>query len=161
MKLIGDDIELKKLSEDFFYEYLQMFSEIVQKSVAATQEGELGYLHAQLEKQKNGKTFFLCIFEKTTQRLIGAIEIRSKAYRGQLYNWVNELYWGSGFYQEAFYLAVQAYFGDHPDEDHFNAWVDVSNKRSLKALQKLGCTVEGVRSDVREDQYEVICKKQP
>lgn len=158
MKLIGSAVYLKELSHEHVADYLDMFSPRVQEILGVSSPlAELAYVQTQVQKQQEGTTLFFCIFEHITELLIGSIEIRSKAHRGQLCTWLHEDYWGTGYFQEAFKIASQAYFEKYPYEDYFTARVDISNKRSYKALLKLGCKEVRVSSGPREKQYELEC----
>lgn len=150
----GESIVLKVLHEDFFNHYLTMFSEKIRSLLdVSSQESERLYLEMQLEKVKTLDTFFLCVFEKGTCNLVGALEIRNQSYRSQLYNWMNEKYWGNGYYQEALFLGLTFYFETHQDENSVTARVDITNQRSYKALLKAGFKEIAIRKGPRGDQY--------
>ena len=158
MKIAGDHIYLKELSQDHFTDYLDMFSPRVQEILGVSSPmAELAYVQEQEQKQQKSDTLFFCIFERATELLVGSIKIRSKVYRGQLCTWVHEDYWGTGYFKEAFKLASDAYFKKYPHEDHFTARVDMSNKRSYNALLKLGCKEVRVSSGPRGKQHELEC----
>lgn len=150
---------LKELHNDYIPDYLDMFSPMVQRILGVPSTAlEGAYLAAQLQKQKEGRIHFYCIFYKENEQLIGSIEIRSPEHRGQLYTWLHEDYWHAGFFAEAFKVAVQDYFKYNPQVTTFTARVDISNKRSFKALLKVGCVVAMRSRGPREDQYELVCK---
>lgn len=158
MKLIGDSVFLKDLTEDHFHDYFEMFSPRVQELLGVSSSfAELGYVQQQTVKHHEGEMFFFGIFERKTNQLIGSIEIREKHYRGQLCTWMHEDYWGTGYFQEAFKIVHQAYFKKYPHESYFTARVDKSNKRSYQALTKLGCRPKRISPGPREDQYELEC----
>ncbi len=158
MKIIGQNIFLKELSQEHVPDYLDMFSPRVQELLGVSSPfAELAYVQTQAQKQHTGETFFFCIYEQKTGTLVGSIEIRSKAHRGQLCTWLHEDYWGTGYFKEAFILVSKIYFKKYPCEDHFTARVDISNKRSYNALLKLGCKEIRVSSGPREQQYELKC----
>lgn len=161
MKLVGSHIFLKELSEDHFTDYLDMFSPRVQELLGVSSPfAELAYIKQQSHRHEEGDTLFFCIFEQATDLLIGSIEIRSKAHRGQLCTWMHEDYWGSGYFQEAFRLASEWYFKKYPHEECFTARVDISNQRSYKALLKLGCKQVNLSPGPREEQYALECFNQ-
>lgn len=158
MKILGNQVYLKELSQDHFTDYLDMFSPRVQEILGVSSPfAELAYIEQQSHKQQAGDTLFFCIYEHNTEILVGSIEIRSKAHRGQLCTWLHEDYWGTGYFQEAFRIASEIYFKKYPHEDCFTARVDISNKRSYKALLKLGCKEVRTSSGPREQQYELEC----
>ncbi len=154
--LIGNTVVLKVLQEQFFEEYLTMFSDIVCHWLHASRQYETDYLYARLNKIKPYQTYFYCIFEKFTKNLIGAIEIRSKHESlGQLYSWINENYWSKGFYREALFLVSQEYFKNEK-ERFFQAHVDIKNKRSYFALKKYGFIDSGIKDGPHGKQYQLI-----
>ncbi len=82
--------------------------------------------------------FFYCIFDVQCNTLIGAIEIRDACeFAGQLYCWIHEDYWGTGYFQQALQLAAREYFA-RTSERFFTAHVDIDNMRSYHALRKAG-----------------------
>ena len=158
--LEGNLVILKPLQKIFFSEYLKMFSPTVKELLhVSSQESELEYLENRLQKQKEGKTFFYCIFSKEENKLIGAIEIRNlDETDSQLYSWLNEVYWGTGMYQEALLLISKEYF-NKTEETCYNANVDVANIRSYYALKKHGFIDSGIKKGSFGKQYKLILRK--
>lgn len=158
MKLLGNQIYLKFLQESHIADYLDLFSPRVQEILGVSSRfSEQQYIQEQCRKQKAEETFFFCIFEKSTDLLIGSLEIRANHHRGQLCTWIHENYWGKGYFKEAFALAKEYYFKKRPQETNITARVDRSNQRSYQALMAVGCTVLGMSRGPREDQYEFVC----
>lgn len=156
----GLNINLQPLHASFFERYGQQFSFDVRKALQVVSvEQELHYLQACLDQQLLGNaTFFYCIFNNSTQDLIGAIEIRNASTsRGQLYTWVHENYWGSGLFQEALQMATKAYFAQ-TKALYFDAHVDVTNMRSYKALKKAGFADLGFSHGPYGKQFVVILR---
>jgi len=159
-KLRGKLVTLKPLHESFFPQYLKMFSPKVRDLLhVSSKDSEITYLEDRLKKQKKGETFFFCIFENKTNKLIGAIEIRNpKETDSQLYSWLNEKYWGTGIYQEALALLSKKYFTE-TDEKMYRAKVDISNLRSYKALKKHGFIDIGLKKGPHGKQYILVLPK--
>lgn len=159
-ELQGDLITLRELDAEYFNDYTRMFSPTVQKLLhASSAQAELEYLEERLEKVAQGKTLFYCIFNNENNQLIGAVEIRNEdEAAGQLYIWLNEQFWGAGYYQEAVRLIAQEYFR-RSNRPFFNAHVDVSNKRSYKALKKVGFAEHGFYKGPYGKQYDLIFRK--
>lgn len=137
--LIGELVTLRALRKDFFAAYARVFSATIQQVLHVSGvAGELDYLQNQLTQQCMGNSLFYCMFANHDDVLIGAIAIRDMQYGtgGNLYNWVNESYWGRGYYQEALRLMVVHYFAC-TENRYFQAYVDVTNKRSYCALKKV------------------------
>lgn len=154
----GSTIIIRPLHESYFNQYLLMLSPVVQQALHVTDmRSELSYLHDSLQKMARKETFFYCIFNRATEQLIGAIEIRQYA-NGQLYSWLNECFWGKGFFQEALNLVSRCYF-QATGNLFFNVRVDVSNKRSYKALKKSGAADIGFYNGPRGKQFELILRK--
>ena len=153
-------IVLRELREDFFQAYLMAFSELVREMLhVEKKQSELRYLQKRFEKQKKEQTLFFCIFDKETDRLIGAIEIRDqRETSSQLYSWLHEDFWGTGRYQEALRLASQEYF-IRTNAPFFSAHVDADNRRSYYALKKQGFADVSVHKGPYGKQYELILRK--
>jgi RimJ/RimL family protein N-acetyltransferase len=137
-----------------------MFSPKVRELLhVSSKDSEIIYLEHRLEKQKKGETFFFCIFENKSKKLIGAIEIRNpKETDSQLYSWLNEKYWGTGMYQEALGLLSKKYFNE-TNEKIYRAKVDISNLRSYKALKKHGFIDVGLKKGPQGKQYILVLTK--
>lgn len=153
----GKKVILKELSKDLVQDYLGSLSQKVCTLLAIKHyDDERWYLNQQLQKVKEGTTFFMCIFQKKSGQLIGAVEIRDASYRSQLYNWLHEDYWGKGYWQDAFKIVSIAYFKTHPQEKNIIARVDVTNIRSYCALKKCGFNDLRISQGPRGKQYELI-----
>jgi len=148
MEFRGELITLKELCEDYFDEYITMFSSKVRRILHVTDEGcERQFLYYRLMQHDRREVFFFCMFDNASQKLIGSIELRSpNDSRGQLGVWLNEAFWGGGRFLEALTLIVEAYF-ERSGIDVVTAHVDTSNIRSYKALKKFGfidvATIDG------------------
>jgi len=158
--LRGNAVYLQELNESFFSDYLAAFSPRIRKLLRVKHtRSELQYLQDRLQKQKEGKTNFFCIFDKKTKKLIGALEIRGQEETmSQLYSWLHEDFWSTGRYQEALRLAAQEYFRK-TKEKLFYAHVDATNKRSYFALKKNGFADVGTHFGPYGRQYQLILRK--
>jgi RimJ/RimL family protein N-acetyltransferase len=152
---------VRPLCQEDIGAYLALFSPMVQSALSVSSVAEeREYLIVHLAQQMHGMTFFYGIFLSDTQQLIGAIEIRDKnAYRGQLYCWVHEKYWGTGYFIQAMQRAAADYFGQ-TNARFFNALVSTSNKRSYKALKKCGFADSGFYSGLDGDSFELVLRRQ-
>lgn len=160
-ELVNDIIIARPLQEIFIESYLNAFSELVRKALHVTSvAAEKQYLHEQIVQMQQGKSCFYCIFDRTDNNLIGAIAIRDvHLYKGQLYSWINEKYWGKGYYQQALHLVAREYFRV-THELYFTAQVDVSNIRSYKALKKAGFADWAISEGPYGKQYELLLRKE-
>jgi RimJ/RimL family protein N-acetyltransferase len=140
----GSIITLKKLTEDLFIDYHNMFSANVRYGLEFPKTITLGYtiryLHSEMEKEAQGEMLHYCIFDNKDNNLVGSIEIRelNPLDPGQFGWWLNENYRGSGRALEALKLIVQAYFKLKPQAKKFTAQVRSWNKSSYHALKKFG-----------------------
>lgn len=159
-KINGKQVYVQELRESFFDDYISAFSSKVRKLLHVKWvSSEIEYLRVRIEKQKKGQTVFFCIFDKQSDLLIGAIEIRdSSETSSQLYSWIHEDFWGTGMYQEALNLASKEYFS-RTNKKFFFANVDASNKRSYYALKKQGFLDIGTRSGPHGRQYQLVLRK--
>jgi RimJ/RimL family protein N-acetyltransferase len=86
--------------------------------------------------------------------LIGALEIRDPACRSQLYCWINERWWGNGYFQQAVMLAAIHYF-TQTNEQTISACIDIDNMRSYHAFIKAGFVTQRIRFN----QYEMLLSR--
>jgi RimJ/RimL family protein N-acetyltransferase len=146
--LVHDDVE----------HYLDMFSPVVREILhVSCVEIERAYLLERL--QQVDAISFYAIISQNKDHLIGAIDIRNPdAYRGQLYCWIHESYWGTGIFHDAMRLATSDYF-KRVNARYFNALVDVHNIRSYCALKKFGFADSGYMHGAYGRQYELILRE--
>lgn len=158
-KLLGKQVVLLPLQEEYIEQYLVMFSPKVRYALHVTNtESERDYLRNSLVEMHTGKTVFYVITDILDNQLIGAIAIRdSQIYKGQLYSWLNETYWGSGRYQEALTLITDYYF-QLTKALYITAHVDITNVRSHRALKKHGWADAGISQGPYGKQYELIVR---
>lgn len=146
----GKIVTLKKLREEYFIDFHNMFSTKVRDLFESPKHITLDYtitiLSYIMKLNDKGDTLYYCIFDNKDNKLIGAIEVREKndIDPGQLGCWINENYWGGGRIQEAYKLIAQTYFQLKPKEKSFNAHVRTWNVRSYKALKKFGFIDVGI-----------------
>lgn len=159
-EISGERVLARPLAEQHITDYLRMFSNTVRALLhVQSLESEYEYLHACIKKMREGLTHFYCLFNVGDDQLIGAIEIRSyQENRGQLYSWLNEQYWGSGYYQEALGLVAACYF-EQTARTFFSVHIDVENKRSYRALKKCGGAHIGICHGAYGKQYQMIIRR--
>lgn len=153
----GAFLKICRLSAQDIQEYLSAFSPAVRHALRVSScDLEYIYLQEQLKQQEQGQTDFYAIRITQTNALIGAIEIRNPAiYRGHLYTWIHERFWGTGYFKQALYLVTQEYFSTHSDR-YITAYVDQSNKRSYKAFKKCGFIDSAYHIGRDEIEYELL-----
>lgn len=153
----GPSLNVRQLSLADVPNYVSMFSNQVQDALRdTTRQGEEQYLKDRLVHTYDQELFFYGIF--LDDFLIGAIEIRDEyAYRGQLYCWIHERYWGKGYFHRALNQALQLYFF-HTKKTYIDAYVYAHNKRSYRALKKAGFMDAGITYGAHGKQYYLIKK---
>ena len=87
------------------------------------------------------------VFDKLTQSYVGSTRFYDiqLAYGTTLlgYTWYSQKVWGSGLNQHCKFLLLQFAF-DRIGLKRVELRADNNNKRSIAAMKKIGCTVEGV-----------------
>ncbi len=123
--------------------------EIWQYSLMAIQKTEdlKAYFQEAMMNRKNGNSYAFIVFDKLTQSFVGCTrfyDIQLKYQSTQLgYTWYKTSVWGSGLNTHCKYLLLQLAFEQLCFERvEFRA--DNDNKRSIAAMQKIGCTIEGI-----------------
>ncbi len=150
----GSLITLWPLSSAHLDSYLKNYSCLVQRLLHVVDSvQERIYLETCLETA----SFFYIISPKKTMNVIGAIEIRRPTYRSQLYCWLNEDYWGKGYFQEAMQLLAWHYFKTTGNTT-ICACVDYTNERSFYALKKAGFQEKRITPGPYGLQYELLLK---
>ncbi|MBY0353383.1 GNAT family N-acetyltransferase [Candidatus Babeliales bacterium] len=142
-ELKGSLVTIKKLKEEHFLDYHNMFSNIVRENMEFPKNITLSYtimyLKSELKKMNANKMIIYVVYDNADNKLIGSVAIREKneSDPGQCSCWINENYWGGGRIQEALRLIAKAWFMVKP-YDSFYAQVRLWNKRSYHALLKAG-----------------------
>jgi len=99
-------------------------------------------------KARNQKTAYpFIVFDKVLQQYVGCTrfyDIQLPFNSTQLgYTWYSKKVWGTGLNQHCKFLLLQFAF-DQIGFDRVEFRADNNNKRSIAAMQKIGCTIEGV-----------------
>lgn len=153
-------VRLDGLNWSYVEQYLALFSPRIRMILGVPSlEAERIYIEMHLALHMNGYTHFYVILLPHDRTLIGAIEIRDPhAYRGQLYCWISEQYWGSGYFTAAMHLVAHDYFSK-TGALFFNALVAYDNKRSYRALKKCGFVDSGYQVNSGGSNYELILRR--
>ena len=123
--------------------YMNAYSAKVQAILHVTDKHyEYEYI---CQKILDKNSFFYILILKTNEFLIGAVEIRQPSYQSQIYAWLNELYWGRSYFFEAMSALLPHYF-KKTGEVFVRARIDIKNKRSLAAFERLGFFQLGIVS---------------
>lgn len=161
-KVINVDIpfvQFDGLNRSYVEPYLALFSPHIRTILGVPSlEAERAYIEMHLTLHMSGYTHFYVIMLPHSRNLIGAIEIRDPhAYRGQLYCWISEQYWGSGYFTAAMQLVAHDYFSKTA-APFFNALVACDNKRSYHALKKCGFADSGYQLSDEGNSYELLLR---
>jgi len=123
--------------------------EIWQYSLVAIQNQEdlKKYFASAIEARNAGTAYTFIVFDKLTQSFVGCTrfyDIQVPYQSTQLgYTWYDKKSWGSGINIHCKYLLLQFAF-DTMQFERVEFRADNDNKRSIAAMKKIGCTVEGI-----------------
>ncbi len=127
----------------------ETFPEIWQYSLMALQKTEdlKAYFQEAIITRKNGNSYAFIVFDKLTKEWVGCTrfyDIQLKNQSTQLgYTWYKTSVWGTGLNAHCKFLLLQFAF-DTMQLERVEFRADNDNKRSIAAMKKIGCTVEGV-----------------
>jgi RimJ/RimL family protein N-acetyltransferase len=123
--------------------------EIWQYSLVAIQNQEdlKKYFASAIEARNAGTAYAFIVFDKLTQSFVGCTrfyDIQVPYQSTQLgYTWYDKKSWGSGINMHCKYLLLQHAF-EQMGFERVEFRADNDNKRSIAAMQKIGCTIEGI-----------------
>jgi RimJ/RimL family protein N-acetyltransferase len=123
--------------------------EIWQYSLVAIQNQEdlKKYFESAVEARSAGTAYAFVVLDKLTQSFVGCTrfyDIQVQFQTTQLgYTWYDKSVWGSGINLHCKYLLLQFAF-EQLGFERVEFRADNDNKRSIAAMQKIGCTIEGV-----------------
>ena len=150
--LEDDRVKLRPLTlsdAPYLVDYVKNEPSIWQFSLVAIQkEDDLeGYIQAAVKSREDKTAYPFIVFDKSTQSYVGS----TRFYDMQLgfettqlgYTWYSQKVWGTGLNAHCKFLLLQFAFEKNGlQRVEFRA--DNDNKRSIAAMQKIGCRVEGV-----------------
>jgi RimJ/RimL family protein N-acetyltransferase len=130
-------------------EYVINEPELWQFSLVAIQKPDdlNGYIQSAIQSRKDKNAYPFIVFDKITNRYVGS----TRFYDMQLgfettqlgYTWYSKKVWGTGLNQHCKFLLLQFAF-EKMNFKRVEFRADNNNKRSIAAMQKIGCTIEGV-----------------
>ncbi len=130
-------------------QYVQNEPELWQFSLVAIQKPEdlKGYIETAIQGRNDKNSYPFIVFDKTSNSYVGSTrfyDIQLGFETTQLgYTWYSKKVWGTGLNQHCKYLLLQFAF-EKMNFKRVEFRADNNNKRSIAAMQKIGCTVEGV-----------------
>ena len=105
------------------------------------------YIHDAVEARKHKTAYPFIVFDKLKQTYVGVTrfyDIQLANNTTQLgYTWYSKKVWGTGLNQHCKFLLLQ-FALDEMGFERVEFRADNNNKRSIAAMQKIGCTIEGV-----------------
>ncbi len=105
------------------------------------------YIQDAIEARNKKIAYPFIVFDKLHQQYVGCTrfyDIQLAFNSTQLgYTWYSKKVWGSGLNQHCKFLLLQFAF-DQIGFERVEFRADNNNKRSIAAMQKIGCTIEGV-----------------
>ena len=134
---------------ELLIQYVQNEPELWQFSLVAIQKPEdlKGYIETAIQGRNDKNSYPFIVFDKTSNSYVGSTrfyDIQIGFETTQLgYTWYSKKVWGTGLNQHCKYLLLQFAF-EKMNFKRVEFRADNNNKRSIAAMQKIGCTVEGV-----------------
>ena len=105
------------------------------------------YIHDAIEARNQKTAYPYIVLDKLTQTYVGVTrfyDIQLAFATTQLgYTWYSKKVWGTGLNQACKFLLLEFAF-EKMGFERVEFRADNNNKRSIAAMQKIGCTVEGV-----------------
>ena len=129
--------------------YVANEPEIWKYSLVAIQKVEdlKGYIETATQSRTDKNAYPFIVFDKATGTFVGTTrfyDIQLAFETTQLgYTWYSKKVWGTGLNQHCKFLLLQFAF-EQMNFKRVEFRADNDNKRSIAAMQKIGCTVEGV-----------------
>ncbi len=105
------------------------------------------YIQAAIEARENKTSYAFIVFDKLLNTYVGCTrfyDIQLNFQTTQIgYTWYSKKSWGTKLNENCKFLLLQLAF-DQIGFERVEFRADNNNKRSIAAMQKIGCTVEGV-----------------
>ena len=105
------------------------------------------YIQAAIEARENKTSYAFIVFDKLLNTYVGCTrfyDIQLNFQTTQIgYTWYSKKSWGTKLNENCKFLLLQFAF-DQIGFERVEFRADNNNKRSIAAMQKIGCTVEGV-----------------
>jgi len=134
---------------DHLANYVLSEPEIWKYSLAAINKVEdlKGYIESAIDSRNNKTAYPFIVFDKQLNKYVGS----TRFYDTQLsfettqlgYTWYSKEVWSTGLNTHCKYLLLQFAF-EQIGFKRVEFRADNDNKRSIAAMQKIGCTVEGI-----------------
>ena len=129
--------------------YVQNEPEIWTYSLVTIREEEdlKRYIESAIQSRMDKTAYTFIVYDKISQTYVGSTrfyDIQLNYETTQLgYTWYSKKVWGSGLNAHCKYLLLQFAF-ETMQLERVEFRADNNNKRSIAAMQKIGCKVEGI-----------------
>ncbi|TMM56975.1 GNAT family N-acetyltransferase [Maribacter algarum] len=155
--LENDFVKLSPLTMDNFHELIPIASQekLVQYSPSdiETPESLKSYVEIALNLKENGTSIPFIIFDKRKQQYAGSTRYMNINLKNKVLEigstWIGKEFQGTGLNSQMKFLMLNHVF-NNMDFEKVEFRVDERNMASRKAVEKLGCTLEGI---LRENVY--------
>ena len=105
------------------------------------------YIQAAIEARGNKSAYAFIVFDKLLDAYVGCTRFYDMLLAYQTtqlgYTWYSKKCWGTKLNENCKYLLLEFAF-DQMGLERVEFRADNNNKRSIAAMQKIGCTIEGV-----------------
>ena len=105
------------------------------------------YIHAAIEARQHKTSYAFIVFDKLLNEYVGCTRFYDIQFAFQTtqigYTWYSKKCWGTKLNENCKYLLLEFAF-DQIGLERVEFRADNNNKRSIAAMQKIGCKVEGV-----------------
>lgn len=114
---------------------------------ASGEENLKSYIQTAISGRASGREYPFIVFDKRTKQYAGStrfydIQLPNKTM--QLgYTWYGRQYWGTGLNKHCKFLLLQFAF-ENMKVERVEFRADNNNKRSIAAMESIGCSVEGI-----------------
>ena len=105
------------------------------------------YIQSAIDARENKTSYAFIVFDKLLNEYVGCTRFYDMQLAYQTtqlgYTWYSKKCWGTKLNENCKYLLLQFAF-DQMGFERVEFRADDNNKRSIAAMQKIGCTIEGV-----------------
>ena len=105
------------------------------------------YIQSAIDARENKTSYAFIVFDKLLDEYVGCTRFYDMQLAYQTtqlgYTWYSKKCWGTRLNENCKYLLLQFAF-DQMGLERVEFRADNNNKRSIAAMQKIGCTIEGV-----------------
>ena len=105
------------------------------------------YIHSAIEAREKQNSYAFIVYDKLMNAFVGSTRFYDIQLNTQTahigYTWYSKKVWGSKLNENCKFLLLEFAF-DQIGFERIEFRADYNNKRSIAAMQKIGCTIEGV-----------------